>query len=550
MTTRTYQVISADGHLEIPPDAWLRHVPSAHRDRAPRLVQLPAGGEGWIVEGMPIVHNGQNIVGRPSVEGERPVVLERRRDAGRRHRRRRASASASRTRTGSTPRCSTRRCSSAGSSRTSPTSDAYLAMVRAYNTFLAEDYCSVAPDRLIGNAVIPTTGTRRRHRRAAARQEPRAPVDLPGRSSPAGGDAPDADDDGSGTPRSSSGMAITAHGGLGDRMNPLWSRRRPARFDLVMAIVSRTVPGPPTRHRVDGRRRRVRPDPGAADLPRRDERRLDAGGLLHDGRLVPALPRLVRRRARRCSRASTRAALPASGSSAIRWRSRCASSSRRSGLMWGSDFPHSVTSYPRDREVARHHLRRRARHSAPAGPGRQPVRVLRPRPRRRHSPRRRRHERDLGARQDRLCRCRRRRHVHRRGADRRVAHVAGEVADHAGQPRRRRAGRDGARGAAQRVDAHGHAPARRPLRPRNHRGHQRAGLAHGPARRAARHAGLRGHDPARRRQAGARRRRLGGASTRARRRGTHRRGRRARRPRRARAHAARPRGDARAVDGA
>ena len=32
---------------------------------------------------------------------------------------------------------------------------AYLAMVRAYNTFLAEDYCSLAPDRLIGCAFIP-----------------------------------------------------------------------------------------------------------------------------------------------------------------------------------------------------------------------------------------------------------------------------------------------------------------------------------------------------------------------------------------------------------
>ena len=36
--------------------------------------------------------------------------------------------------------------------------EAYLAMVRAYNDFLAEDYCSVAPDRLIGNAVIPASG--------------------------------------------------------------------------------------------------------------------------------------------------------------------------------------------------------------------------------------------------------------------------------------------------------------------------------------------------------------------------------------------------------
>jgi predicted TIM-barrel fold metal-dependent hydrolase len=31
-------------------------------------------------------------------------------------------------------------------------------MVRAYNTFLAQDYCSLAPDRLIGAAVMPVSG--------------------------------------------------------------------------------------------------------------------------------------------------------------------------------------------------------------------------------------------------------------------------------------------------------------------------------------------------------------------------------------------------------
>src|ERR1700733_14857197 len=36
--------------------------------------------------------------------------------------------------------------------------EAYVAMVRAFNDFLAEDYCVVAPDRLIGNAVIPASG--------------------------------------------------------------------------------------------------------------------------------------------------------------------------------------------------------------------------------------------------------------------------------------------------------------------------------------------------------------------------------------------------------
>src|SRR3982751_1133584 len=68
--TRTYTIISCDGHLEIPPDGWMRHVPPEHRDRAPRLVKLAGGGEGWIVEGMPIIHNGQNVsAGRPLKTG-------------------------------------------------------------------------------------------------------------------------------------------------------------------------------------------------------------------------------------------------------------------------------------------------------------------------------------------------------------------------------------------------------------------------------------------------------------------------------------------------
>jgi uncharacterized protein len=36
--------------------------------------------------------------------------------------------------------------------------DAYLACVQAYNTFLGQEYCAVAPDRLIGNAMMPECG--------------------------------------------------------------------------------------------------------------------------------------------------------------------------------------------------------------------------------------------------------------------------------------------------------------------------------------------------------------------------------------------------------
>ena len=40
--TRKYQVISADGHVETPPDGWHKYVPAKWKDRAPRLVPLPS----------------------------------------------------------------------------------------------------------------------------------------------------------------------------------------------------------------------------------------------------------------------------------------------------------------------------------------------------------------------------------------------------------------------------------------------------------------------------------------------------------------------------
>src|SRR5207302_8443540 len=39
-----------------------------YRDRAPRLVKLPEGGEGWLVEGQPLLQNGQNITGGKTVK--------------------------------------------------------------------------------------------------------------------------------------------------------------------------------------------------------------------------------------------------------------------------------------------------------------------------------------------------------------------------------------------------------------------------------------------------------------------------------------------------
>ncbi len=154
---RHYQVISADGHVETPPDTFVKYVPKKWRDRAPRLVALPEGGEGWLIEGMPLLHNGQNITaGKPikfrndtyfgedghPATGAGPAVQrlkEQDRDG---------------------IDCEVLFPPVFASKLLTGVSDpdVYLSMVQAYNTFLAQDYCAVAPDRLIGNGVVPVKG--------------------------------------------------------------------------------------------------------------------------------------------------------------------------------------------------------------------------------------------------------------------------------------------------------------------------------------------------------------------------------------------------------
>ena len=154
---RKYQVISADGHVETPPDSWIKYMPEEHRERAPRLIKLPKGGEAWLIEGQPLIPNGQNITGRGPVrlEGDSYFNPDGSAAEG-------AGDAAQRLREQDLdgvdaeilfpPIFASRAIENIADK------DVYRALIRAYNTFLARDYCAVAPDRLIGSGVIPTTG--------------------------------------------------------------------------------------------------------------------------------------------------------------------------------------------------------------------------------------------------------------------------------------------------------------------------------------------------------------------------------------------------------
>ena len=152
------RVISSDAHLEVLPERWTHRVESRYRDMAPRRVMLPDGGDGLVIGDGPVQEaNATDLrAGRP--EGRWKPFGMRYEDAG-----------------GTGPpeqRLKEQETDGldgevlypgqvGGPSfwRSIEDAAAYNAVVRGYNDWLAEEYCSVAPDRLIGLGVLPWTNT-------------------------------------------------------------------------------------------------------------------------------------------------------------------------------------------------------------------------------------------------------------------------------------------------------------------------------------------------------------------------------------------------------
>ena len=216
---RHYQVISADGHIETPPDVWVKYVPEQYRNRAPRLVDLPEGGQGWIVEGRPLQIVGRQITGRKTVQFTADTYYKPDGTtvdgAGDGYQRLREQdedgidaevlfppVTASRYAEGITDK------------------KVYLAMVQAYNTYLAQDFCSVAPDRLIGNGVVPVSGIDDAiSEMKRCREMGLKTISLI--NFPNGGGEPKPEDDRFWEESLKIGMRLSPHGGFGQRTTPV-----------------------------------------------------------------------------------------------------------------------------------------------------------------------------------------------------------------------------------------------------------------------------------------------------------------------------------------
>ena len=163
---KKYQVISADGHNEVPVDRWSHRVPEEHRHALPQLVHHGDGGEKWRIDA-----GGQtwersssgNVVADWDYDEFLPPRPKYYREDGSR-----------RPGTGDAvqrlqeqdldgvdaevlfPPVYSPIFFRHGLKEVEP--EAYRSFIRGYNDWLAEEYCSVAPDRLIGVAILPETG--------------------------------------------------------------------------------------------------------------------------------------------------------------------------------------------------------------------------------------------------------------------------------------------------------------------------------------------------------------------------------------------------------
>ena len=156
MATRAYQCISGDSHLEVDSKNWVPRIPEKFRERAPRLIRTATGGDAWVIEGTAAREVPSDLYGGKGRENWAPFGQTYEGTAG-------TGPGAQRIKEQDRDGIDAEvmyPCQVGGPWlwRNVPDNEPYLAIVRAYNDWLAQDYCSVAPGRLIGLGIIPMSG--------------------------------------------------------------------------------------------------------------------------------------------------------------------------------------------------------------------------------------------------------------------------------------------------------------------------------------------------------------------------------------------------------
>jgi len=147
---REYRVISGDSHWQPPAERWAERVPAQYHDRLPKVVKLPNGGDGIQDEDGRINYGGTGHFCSYTPETFDPTVEHFDEEVG-------LGSAEQRTKEQDIDGVDAEVLfGGAGTGSKDPA--VRQAFVHAYNSYLGEDYCSVAPDRLLGIGVLANKG--------------------------------------------------------------------------------------------------------------------------------------------------------------------------------------------------------------------------------------------------------------------------------------------------------------------------------------------------------------------------------------------------------
>src|SRR5438094_361039 len=137
---REYKLISGDSHWQPPAERWAHRVPERYRDRLPKLVKLPNGGDGIQEEDGRVSYGGTGHFCSYTPETFDPTVEHFDTEVG-------IGPAEQRLREQDVDGVDAEILfGGAGTGSKHP--ELRQAFVHAYNGYLAEGYCSAAPDRL------------------------------------------------------------------------------------------------------------------------------------------------------------------------------------------------------------------------------------------------------------------------------------------------------------------------------------------------------------------------------------------------------------------
>jgi len=148
-----YRYISADSHLEVPPDSHAQWVPKTLQQWVPRKIELPDGGEGFVIhDSQPSIAHASLFAGHSPEEFS--VYGTKWSGAGTGSAKQRLAEQDADGIDAEVLYASPqflRLC------RAIPEPESYNAMLRGYNSWLADSYCAEDPQRLFGVGVLPVS---------------------------------------------------------------------------------------------------------------------------------------------------------------------------------------------------------------------------------------------------------------------------------------------------------------------------------------------------------------------------------------------------------